>query len=64
MTTETKTETLDCGCQWLIDFPALTTRCEVTCADHRRDRGRPALLPKPLPDDFTFAGWIATNVRR
>ena len=64
MTTETKTETLPCGCEWQIDLLALSTRCTSACAGHAKDRGRPGLLPKPLPADFTFAGWIEQNVRR
>lgn len=64
MATETKTETLGCGCEWQIDFPELIARCATTCAEHPRDRGRPGLLPKPLPLDFTFSAWIAVNVRR
>lgn len=63
-TIETTTELLSCGCEWQIDYLALSTRCTVACAKHPKDRGRPGLLPKPLPADFTFPGWIAQNVRR
>lgn len=64
MPTETTTEVLDCGCTWEIDVPELATRCVGQCADHDKDRGRLGLLPKPLPEGFTFRGWIASNVRR
>ncbi len=64
MATETNTEILECGCEWEIDLPALTTRCRTTCAAHPKDRGRPGLLPKPLPADFTLAAWVAKNVRQ
>lgn len=64
MTTETKVEILACGCEWRVDLSTLTASCATTCAEHPKDRGRPGLLPKPLPADFTFDGWIAANVRR
>lgn len=64
MPTNTTTEVLDCGCVWEIDTPALATRCVSQCGDHEKDRGRLGLLPKPLPEDFTFTAWISKNVRR
>ena len=64
MATETKTETLDCGCEWQIDIPELATRCTAPCSSHPKDRGRQGLLPKPLPAGFMFIEWIAKNVRR
>lgn len=64
MTTETKIEALSCGCQWEVDLSILSTRCAVACAAHAKDRGRPGLLPKPLPADFSIADWVAQNVRR
>jgi len=64
MATETKTETLGCGCEWEIDFPELVTRCRTACASHPKDRGRPGLLPKPLPAGFSFDTWVTQNVRR
>ena len=64
MTTETRIEKLVCGCEWQVDYHDLVTRCLAVCAGHPKDRGRPGLLPKPLPADFTFVGWIDANVRR
>ena len=60
----TTSEALDCGCVWEIDTPELATRCVRQCELHEKDRGRLGLLPKPLPEDFTFRDWIAKNVRR
>jgi hypothetical protein len=64
MTAETKREVLSCGCEWELDFSILTTRCTVACVAHPKDRGRPGLLPKPLPAEFSIADWVAQNVRR
>ena len=64
MPTETKVETLGCGCEWQIDIPELVARCTSPCLEHAKDRGRQGLLPKPLPSDFTFVEWISQNVRR
>lgn len=64
MPTDTTTEILDCGCVWEVDVPELATRCVSQCDAHPKDRGRIGLLPKPLPADFTFLGWIQRNVRR
>ncbi len=64
MATETKVETLGCGCEWQIDIPELVARCALPCVDHPRDRGRQGLLPKPLPSGFMFVEWISRNVRR
>ena len=64
MTMDTKTEALGCGCEWEIDYSHLAVRCATACAGHPKDRGRPGLLPKPLPAGFTLADWIAQNVRR
>ncbi|MDA0302520.1 MAG: hypothetical protein O2822_08325 [Chloroflexi bacterium] len=56
------TEVAECGCEWRIDHSDLSACCVQPCGEHPKYRGRMGLLPKPLPDDFTFAGWIATNV--
>lgn len=64
MTAETRREALSCGCEWELDFSILTTRCTIACAAHAKDRGRPGLLPKPLPAEFSIADWVAQNVRR
>ena len=61
--TETNVEMLACGCEWQMDVPELVARCAAQCSDHRRDRGRQALLPKPLPAGFAFVDWISANVR-
>jgi len=64
MTALTKTEALPCGCEWEIEFANLITRCTIACEAHAKDRGRPGLLPKPLPEGFLIADWVAQNVRR
>ncbi|MEI7925710.1 MAG: hypothetical protein WCI61_05940 [Chloroflexota bacterium] len=64
MAGEKTTEALPCGCEWEMDYAVLATRCAVACPAHAKDRGRPGLLPKPLPAGFSIAEWVAQNVRR